>query len=115
MKAPTRRRALLLLLLVASSVTAGLCDTNPQDGQFSPITVQNQCSFYCSTTSICVVRSSLHSLSTFFVCIFCWAASALRSLMSQWTNYPSTWTSSGDPCDGSWDGIMCSNGRITSL
>ncbi|KAM0846006.1 hypothetical protein ACQ4PT_055970 [Festuca glaucescens] len=72
MKAPTRR-ALLLLLLVASSVPAGLCDTNPQD------------------------------------------ASALRSLMSQWTNYPSSWTSSGDPCDRSWDGIMCSNGRITSL
>ncbi|XP_047066338.1 leucine-rich repeat receptor protein kinase HPCA1-like [Lolium rigidum] len=73
MRAPTRRREMLLLLLVASSVTAGLCDTNPQD------------------------------------------ASALRSLMSQWTNYPSTWTSSGDPCDGSWDGIMCSNERITSL
>nr|XP_051219708.1 leucine-rich repeat receptor protein kinase HPCA1-like [Lolium perenne] len=73
MRAPTRRWALLPLLLVASSVPAGLCDTNPQD------------------------------------------ASALRSLMSQWSNYPSTWTSSGDPCDGSWDGIMCSNGRITSL
>uniref|UniRef100_A0ACD5U2B0 Uncharacterized protein n=1 Tax=Avena sativa TaxID=4498 RepID=A0ACD5U2B0_AVESA len=41
--------------------------------------------------------------------------SALRSVMSQWTNYPSTWTSSGDPCDGSWDGIQCSNGRITVL
>ncbi|CAM0954945.1 unnamed protein product [Alopecurus aequalis] len=67
------RRALLLLLLVASTVPAGLCQTNAQD------------------------------------------AAAIQALMSQWTNYPSTWTSSGDPCDGSWDGILCSNGRITSL
>ncbi|KAM0914739.1 hypothetical protein ACQ4PT_011318 [Festuca glaucescens] len=73
MDATTRRRALLLLLVVASSVPAGLCQTNAQD------------------------------------------ASALRAVMSQWSNYPSTWTSSGNPCDGTWDGIQCSNGRIMSL
>jgi hypothetical protein len=72
MEAATRR-ALLLLLLVASSVPAGLCQTNAQD------------------------------------------VSAIQSLMSEWTNYPSTWSWSGDPCSGNWDGIMCSNGRITSL
>jgi hypothetical protein len=43
------------------------------------------------------------------------AVSAIQSLMSEWTNYPSTWSWSGDPCSGNWDGIMCSNGRITSL
>ncbi|KAM0834943.1 hypothetical protein ACQ4PT_063249 [Festuca glaucescens] len=74
MKAPTRR-ALLLLLLVASSVPAGLCDTNPQDGHFG--------------------------------------AKVPDEPVDQ--NYPSSWTSSGDPCDRSWDGIMCSNGRITTL
>uniref|UniRef100_A0A0E0A0V5 non-specific serine/threonine protein kinase n=1 Tax=Oryza glumipatula TaxID=40148 RepID=A0A0E0A0V5_9ORYZ len=29
-------------------------------------------------------------------------------------NYPSSWNS-GDPCGGGWDGVMCSNGRVTSL
>uniref|UniRef100_A0ACD5T9Y7 Uncharacterized protein n=1 Tax=Avena sativa TaxID=4498 RepID=A0ACD5T9Y7_AVESA len=72
MEAATRR-ALLLLLLVASSVPAGLGQTNVQD------------------------------------------VSAIQSVMSEWSNYPSTWSWSGDPCSGNWDGIMCSNGRITSL
>uniref|UniRef100_A0A0E0HG25 non-specific serine/threonine protein kinase n=1 Tax=Oryza nivara TaxID=4536 RepID=A0A0E0HG25_ORYNI len=39
---------------------------------------------------------------------------ALRGLMQQWRNYPSSWNS-GDPCGGGWDGVMCSNGRVTSL
>ncbi|KAL5201993.1 hypothetical protein ABZP36_012945 [Zizania latifolia] len=38
---------------------------------------------------------------------------ALRDVMSQWTNYPSSWNS-GDPCGG-WDGVMCVDGRVTSL
>ncbi|CAN6350640.1 unnamed protein product [Urochloa humidicola] len=42
-------------------------------------------------------------------------ASALNSLKSQWTNAPSSWSSVSDPCDGGWDGVMCSNGRVTSL
>uniref|UniRef100_A0A0E0L3Z8 non-specific serine/threonine protein kinase n=1 Tax=Oryza punctata TaxID=4537 RepID=A0A0E0L3Z8_ORYPU len=41
-------------------------------------------------------------------------AAALEGLKSQWTNYPSSWNS-GDPCGGGWDGIMCANGRVTSL
>ncbi|TVU19952.1 hypothetical protein EJB05_36135, partial [Eragrostis curvula] len=40
--------------------------------------------------------------------------SALRSLMSQWKNYPSSW-SGGDPCGARWDGVMCNNARVTSL
>ncbi|OEL20242.1 putative leucine-rich repeat receptor-like protein kinase [Dichanthelium oligosanthes] len=44
-------------------------------------------------------------------------ASALNSLKNQWTNFPSSWSSATatDPCDGGWDGVMCSNGRVTSL
>ncbi|KAL6609763.1 hypothetical protein ACP70R_039732 [Stipagrostis hirtigluma subsp. patula] len=43
-------------------------------------------------------------------------AAALRSLMSQWKNYPSSWSSApGDPCGGQWDGVMCNSGRVTSL
>ncbi|CAN6359685.1 unnamed protein product [Urochloa humidicola] len=41
--------------------------------------------------------------------------SALNALKSQWTNAPSSWSSASDPCDGGWDGVMCSNGRVTSL
>uniref|UniRef100_A0A0E0DT82 non-specific serine/threonine protein kinase n=1 Tax=Oryza meridionalis TaxID=40149 RepID=A0A0E0DT82_9ORYZ len=41
-------------------------------------------------------------------------AAALEGLKSQWTNYPSSWNS-GDPCGGGWDGIMCTNGRVTTL
>ena len=103
MGAATRRPLpLLLLLLVASSVPAGLCDTNAQDGQ-SDQRSKTFCFF-----------PFFSSLVTNLVCAM-GPASALRSMMGQWTNYPSTWTPSGDPCDGSWDGIMCSGGRITSL
>ncbi|AQK86815.1 probable leucine-rich repeat receptor-like protein kinase At5g49770 [Zea mays] len=42
-------------------------------------------------------------------------ASALNAIQSQWTNAPLSWSSASDPCDGGWDGIMCSNGRVTSL
>ncbi|WVZ98990.1 hypothetical protein U9M48_044356 [Paspalum notatum var. saurae] len=43
-------------------------------------------------------------------------AAALNSLLSQWTNAQLNWSPATDPCDGSWDGIMCSNdGRVTSL
>uniref|UniRef100_A0A0D3G948 non-specific serine/threonine protein kinase n=1 Tax=Oryza barthii TaxID=65489 RepID=A0A0D3G948_9ORYZ len=41
-------------------------------------------------------------------------AAALEGLKSQWTNYPLSWNS-GDPCGGGWDGIMCTNGRVTTL
>ncbi|KAJ4795968.1 Leucine-rich repeat protein kinase family protein [Rhynchospora pubera] len=42
-------------------------------------------------------------------------ASALKSLMSQWQNVPSSWKQSTDPCDAPWDGIQCTNGRVTHL
>ncbi|KAJ3703209.1 hypothetical protein LUZ61_006914 [Rhynchospora tenuis] len=41
--------------------------------------------------------------------------SALNSLMSQWQNVPSSWNQSTDPCDAPWDGIQCTNGRVTQL
>jgi hypothetical protein len=55
MEAATRR-ALLLLLLVVSSVPAGLCQTNAQDGQ--------------STSMIIIIRKLCFSLSI----IFCWSS-----------------------------------------
>ncbi|XP_072993063.1 leucine-rich repeat receptor protein kinase HPCA1-like [Typha latifolia] len=42
-------------------------------------------------------------------------AAALQSLSSQWQNLPSSWGQSNDPCGTPWDGIICSNGRVTSL
>jgi Leucine-rich repeat (LRR) protein len=41
--------------------------------------------------------------------------SALNSLKSQWTSAPLSWSSASDPCNGGWDGVTCSNGRVTSL
>ncbi|KAL6616275.1 hypothetical protein ACP70R_038545 [Stipagrostis hirtigluma subsp. patula] len=40
---------------------------------------------------------------------------ALQSLMKGWQNFPSSWKASNDPCGTRWDGIMCNNGRVTSL
>ncbi|KAL8554991.1 hypothetical protein ACS0TY_002975 [Phlomoides rotata] len=39
---------------------------------------------------------------------------ALKSLKSIWENVPPNWDS-GDPCGNNWDGISCSNDRITSI
>ncbi|KAL6853555.1 hypothetical protein ACP4OV_019584 [Aristida adscensionis] len=39
---------------------------------------------------------------------------ALQALMSNWQNEPQSWTGSTDPCT-SWDGIVCSNGRVTEV
>ncbi|KAK3165782.1 hypothetical protein QOZ80_1AG0037630 [Eleusine coracana subsp. coracana] len=40
--------------------------------------------------------------------------SALQALMKSWKNVPQTWIVSTDPCT-SWDGISCSNGRVTAV
>ncbi|KAL6616274.1 hypothetical protein ACP70R_038544 [Stipagrostis hirtigluma subsp. patula] len=37
---------------------------------------------------------------------------ALQALMNNWQNEPQSWTGSTDACT-SWDGISCSNGRVT--
>ncbi|KAJ3669117.1 hypothetical protein LUZ60_011067 [Juncus effusus] len=42
-------------------------------------------------------------------------SNALNSLMSSWSNAPSSWRQSTDPCDTPWDGIQCANGRVTSV
>jgi Leucine-rich repeat (LRR) protein len=39
---------------------------------------------------------------------------ALQALMKNWQNEPQSWTGSTDPCT-SWDGISCSNGRVTEV
>ncbi|URE27874.1 leucine-rich repeat receptor-like protein kinase [Musa troglodytarum] len=43
------------------------------------------------------------------------SAAALRSLMSQWQNTPPNWGESDDPCGTPWEGIGCSNSRVTVL
>ncbi|XP_062207240.1 leucine-rich repeat receptor protein kinase HPCA1-like [Phragmites australis] len=39
---------------------------------------------------------------------------ALQTLMKNWKNVPQSWTGSAYPCT-SWDGISCSNGRVTEV
>ncbi|KAH0457432.1 hypothetical protein IEQ34_012747 [Dendrobium chrysotoxum] len=41
-------------------------------------------------------------------------AAALRSLMSQWQNTPPSW-GTNDPCSTPWEGIECSNSRVTIM
>ncbi|MQM21186.1 hypothetical protein Taro_054220 [Colocasia esculenta] len=41
-------------------------------------------------------------------------AAALVSLSDSWTNNPPGWTGS-DPCGSQWDGINCTDSRITSI
>uniref|UniRef100_A0A6V7QSW3 Leucine-rich repeat-containing N-terminal plant-type domain-containing protein n=1 Tax=Ananas comosus var. bracteatus TaxID=296719 RepID=A0A6V7QSW3_ANACO len=40
---------------------------------------------------------------------------ALQALMNNWQNVPPNWGQNSDPCGSQWDGIICTNGRITSL
>ncbi|KAJ6803672.1 putative leucine-rich repeat receptor-like protein kinase isoform X1 [Iris pallida] len=40
---------------------------------------------------------------------------ALRSLMSQWQNTPQTWGKSDDPCSTPWEGVECTESRVTML
>uniref|UniRef100_A0ACD5VU15 Uncharacterized protein n=1 Tax=Avena sativa TaxID=4498 RepID=A0ACD5VU15_AVESA len=42
------------------------------------------------------------------------AVAALQALTRNWQNEPQSWTGSTDPCT-SWDGISCSNGRVTEV
>ncbi|KAK3419482.1 hypothetical protein EUGRSUZ_G00039 [Eucalyptus grandis] len=39
---------------------------------------------------------------------------AIKGLMSDWQNTPPNWVGT-DPCGGDWDGIVCTNSRITSI
>ncbi|PKA51172.1 putative leucine-rich repeat receptor-like protein kinase [Apostasia shenzhenica] len=41
-------------------------------------------------------------------------AAALRSLMNEWQNTPPSW-GGNDPCDTPWEGITCSNSRVTMI
>ncbi|XP_064954819.1 leucine-rich repeat receptor protein kinase HPCA1-like [Musa acuminata AAA Group] len=40
---------------------------------------------------------------------------ALLSLMTQWQNTPPSWGKTDDPCGTPWEGVQCSNSRVTSL
>lgn len=42
-------------------------------------------------------------------------AAALQSLKKQWQNTPPSWGQSHDPCGAPWEGVTCSNSRITAL
>ncbi|GJN17361.1 hypothetical protein PR202_gb04420 [Eleusine coracana subsp. coracana] len=42
------------------------------------------------------------------------ALTALQALIRNWQNEPQSWAGSSDPCT-SWDGISCSNGRVTEV
>ncbi|KAJ6742429.1 LRR RECEPTOR-LIKE KINASE [Salix viminalis] len=42
-------------------------------------------------------------------------AAALNSLKTQWQNTPPSWGQSDDPCGAPWEGVTCSNSRITAL
>nr|TKR58877.1 putative leucine-rich repeat receptor-like protein kinase [Populus alba] len=42
-------------------------------------------------------------------------AAALQSLKRQWQNTPPSWGQSPDPCGAPWEGVTCSNSRITAL
>lgn len=42
------------------------------------------------------------------------AALSLLALKNEWQNTPPNWEGS-DPCGSGWDGIECSNSRVTSM
>ncbi|KAJ0525083.1 putative protein kinase RLK-Pelle-LRR-VIII-1 family [Helianthus annuus] len=39
----------------------------------------------------------------------------LQALKNYWQNTPPSWDDGSDPCGGSWDGIRCTNSRVTSI
>ncbi|RWR90742.1 putative leucine-rich repeat receptor-like protein kinase [Cinnamomum micranthum f. kanehirae] len=42
-------------------------------------------------------------------------AAVLRSLKDQWQHTPPSWDTSDDPCDAKWEGIICTDYRVTEL
>lgn len=42
------------------------------------------------------------------------AATILESIKNQWENTPPSWTGS-DPCGNNWEGIVCTDSRVTSM
>ncbi|KAJ9550721.1 hypothetical protein OSB04_014766 [Centaurea solstitialis] len=40
---------------------------------------------------------------------------SLLALKDAWQNTPPNWDDASDPCGGGWDGITCTNGRVTSI
>ncbi|MFS7967537.1 putative non-specific serine/threonine protein kinase [Helianthus anomalus] len=39
----------------------------------------------------------------------------LQALKNYWQNTPPSWDDGSDPCSGSWDGIRCTNSRVTAI
>ncbi|XP_042492171.1 leucine-rich repeat receptor protein kinase HPCA1 isoform X4 [Macadamia integrifolia] len=42
-------------------------------------------------------------------------AAVLRALKEQWKNTPPSWERSDDPCGAQWEGVTCTNSRVTAL
>ncbi|KAJ4972319.1 hypothetical protein NE237_005418 [Protea cynaroides] len=42
-------------------------------------------------------------------------AAVLRALKEQWQNTPPNWGKSDDPCGAQWEGVTCTNSRVTAL
>jgi len=42
------------------------------------------------------------------------AVTALKALKDVWENVPPTWVGA-DPCGSRWDGILCTDSRVTSM
>ncbi|KAK9124866.1 hypothetical protein Scep_013712 [Stephania cephalantha] len=42
-------------------------------------------------------------------------ASALHALKDQWENLPPSWGNTNDPCGAKWEGVTCTDSRVTAL
>ncbi|OEL33576.1 putative leucine-rich repeat receptor-like protein kinase [Dichanthelium oligosanthes] len=117
------KQQLLLLLLFVLSAAAGSrivsADTDPQDGKFFLVAILGILGPIGPESNLLVLIRAcqnmlIESKSWLTSCFL--AAAALRSLMKNWKNLPSSWGKSNDPCGAKWDGIFCNgNGRVTSL
>ncbi|CAI9770179.1 unnamed protein product [Fraxinus pennsylvanica] len=89
-------RILVYLLLVSSQILVILARTDSDDRALN-------------------VYGSIFSWSEHrFYLITSIAVAALNAIKSSWSNLPPNWTGS-DPCGSSWDGINCTDTRVTSM
>ncbi|KAJ0629601.1 putative non-specific serine/threonine protein kinase [Helianthus annuus] len=56
---------------------------------------------------ICIIISTISAQDSDFA--------NFQALKDAWRNTPPTWDDASDPCSGSWEGITCSNGRVTKI
>lgn len=68
---------------------------------------------YVSITKLvilCILYDGHHHLKLLCMVL----VGALQALTLDWENLPPSWNS-GDPCDSGWEGITCTNSRITGM